>query len=158
MYTHFYRRREKLQSPVMVPRKVSKASAEVSGQGSDNISDTSPWSIDCIRTWSYVSEVLQSQLVNYLDDSSDNDTDDMTTKYKIVVQAEMHKVAVRPRLLPYYDMIRWALDHVDIPTRTIINEQKVIVGTFRPENLQAMYKLPPTSDFTYNAEFLEGFK
>jgi hypothetical protein len=50
------------------------------------------------------------------------------------------------------------LDHVDIPTRTIINEQKVIVGTFRPENLQAMYKLPPTSDFTYSAEFLDGFK
>jgi hypothetical protein len=142
----------------MAPRKASKASAEVSGQGSDNVSDTSPRSIDSIRTWSYVSEVLQSDVVNCSDDSSDNEKDDMTTKYKIVVQAEMHKVAARPRLLPYYDMIRWALDHVDIPTRTIISEQKVIVGTFRPENLQTMYKLPPTSDFTYNAEFLEGFK
>jgi hypothetical protein len=97
-------------------------------------------------------------VVNYSDDSSDNEKDDMTTKYKIVVQVDMHKVAARPRLLPYYDMIRWVLDHVDIPTRTIINEQKVIVGTFRPENLQAMYKLPPTSEFMYNAEFLDGFK
>jgi hypothetical protein len=142
----------------MAPRKASKASAEVSGQGSDNISDTSPRSVDSVRTWSYVSEVLQSQLVNYSDDSSDNETDDMTTKYKIVVQAEMHKVATRPRLLPYYDMIRWVLDHVDIPTRTIISEQGVTVGTFRPESLQVMYKLPPTSDFSYNAEFLDGFK
>ena len=134
MYTHFYCRRAKLQSPVMAPGKASKASAEVSGQGSDNVSDTSPRSIDSVWTWSYLSEVLQSDVVNYSDDSSDNEKDDMTTKYKIVVQEEMHKVAARPRLLPYYDMIWWALDHVDIPTRTIINEKKVIVGTFRPEN------------------------
>jgi hypothetical protein len=158
MYMHFYCKRAKLQSPVMALQKASKASAEVSGQGFDNVSDTSPRSVDSIRTWSYVLEVLQSDVVNCSDDSSDNEKDDMTTKYKIVVQAEMHKVAAKPRLLPYYDMIRWALDHVDIPSRTIINEQKVIVGTFRPENLQTMYKLPPTSDFTYNAEFLEGFK
>jgi hypothetical protein len=142
----------------MAPRKASKASAESSGQGSDNVSDTSPRSIDSVRTWSYVSEVLQSELVNCSDDSSDNEKDDLATKYKIVVQAEMHKVAARPRLLPYYDMIRWALDHVDIPTRTIISEQKVTVGTFRPEHLQAMYQLSPTPNFSHDAEFLESFK
>jgi hypothetical protein len=70
----------------------------------------------------------------------------------------MHKIAARPRLFPYYDMIRWALDHVDIPTRTIFNEQKVAIRTFRPEHLQAMYKLSPTPNLTHNAEFLEGFK
>jgi hypothetical protein len=47
---------------------------------------------------------------------------------------------------------------VDIPTRTIINEQKVTIGTFRPEHLQAMYKFPTASDLTYDAEFLEKFK
>jgi hypothetical protein len=158
MYTHFYCRRAKLQSLVMALQKTSKESTEVSGQGYDNVSDTSPRSVDSIRSGSYISEVLQSDVVNCLDDSSDNEKYDMTTKYKIVIQVEMHKVAARPRLLPYYDMIRWALDHVDIPTRTIISEQNVTIGTFRPENLQTMYKLPPTSDFTYNAEFLEGFK
>jgi len=82
----------------------------------------------------------------------------LATKYKIVVQAEMHKITVRPRLLPYYDMIRWALDHVDIPTRTIISEQKVTIGTFRPEHLQVMYQFSPTPNFSHNAKFLEGFK
>jgi hypothetical protein len=70
----------------------------------------------------------------------------------------MHKVAARPRMFPYYDMVRWALDHVDIPTRTIVNEQRVTIGTFRPKQLQAMYKLPTVSYFVYNAEFLENFK
>jgi hypothetical protein len=61
-------------------------------------------------------------LVDASDDSSENEKDDLITKYKIIVQAQMHKVAARPRLLPYYDMVWWALDHIDIPTRTIVNE------------------------------------
>jgi hypothetical protein len=48
MYTHFYYRRAKSQSFVMAPRKASKASAESSGQGSDNVSDTLPRSVDSV--------------------------------------------------------------------------------------------------------------
>jgi hypothetical protein len=55
-------------------------------------------------------------------------------------------------------MVWWALDHVDIPTRTIINEKRVTIGTFRLEQLQAMYKFPTVSNFAYNSEFLENFK
>ena len=47
---------------------------------------------------------------------------------------------------------------MDILTRTIISEQRVAVGTFRPKHLQAMYKLSPTLNLTHNVEFLEGFK
>jgi hypothetical protein len=101
MYTYFYRRRAKVESSTMAPRKVSKATVEVSGKGSDNLSDTSPQSVDSVRTWSYISEVLQFELVDVSDDSSENEKDDLITKYKIVVQAQMHKVAARPRLLPY---------------------------------------------------------
>jgi hypothetical protein len=91
--------------------------------------------------------------VNCLDDSSDNEKDDLSTKYKIVTQEEMHKIVARPQLLPYCDMIKWVLDHVDIPTRTIISEQKVTIGTFRLEHLRAMYKLSPTPNLTHNANF-----
>jgi hypothetical protein len=70
----------------------------------------------------------------------------------------MHLVATRPRLLPYYDMIRWALDHIDLPARTIINDRQVMVGSFRPKNIQSMYKLPATSEYTYGKECLEEFK
>jgi hypothetical protein len=55
-------------------------------------------------------------------------------------------------------MIIWVLDYVDIPTRNVISEKKVTIGTFIPEHLQAMYHLSPTPNFAYNAEFLEGFK
>ena len=142
----------------MAPWKASKASAEVPGQGSDNVADTSPRSFDSVPNWLFVSDVLQAELVDYSNDSSDNEKDDITTKYKIVIQSGMHKVEAMPWLLLYYDMVRWALDHVDIPTRTIMNEKKVTIGTFRPEHLQAMYKLPTTSDYTYGAKFLDEFK
>jgi hypothetical protein len=141
----------------MAPQKEAKVNVEVAGQGSDNVSDTSPQSVDSVPSWSFVSDILQSELVNY-SDSDDNEKDDLNTKYKIVVQSGMHKVATRPRLLPYYDMIRWALDHIDLPTRTIMNNQRVTVGTFRLEHIQTMYKLPTTSEYTYGAEFLEEFK
>jgi hypothetical protein len=158
MYTQFYQRRAKTQTAAMAPRKAAKANVEVTGQGSDNVSDTSPRSVESISDWSFVSNILQAELVDYSDDSDDVERDDLHTKYKIIVQSGMHRIATRPRLLPYYDMIRWALDHVDLPTRTIMNNQRVTVGTFRPEHLQTMYKLPSTSEYTYGADFLEEFK
>jgi hypothetical protein len=122
MYTQVYRRREKTQVSTTTPRKAAKENVEVAGQGSDNVFNTSPRSVDLVPKWSFVSDILQSELVNY-SDSDDNEKDDLNTKYKIVVQSRMYKVATRPQLLPYYDMIRWALDHIDVPTRTIMNDE-----------------------------------
>jgi hypothetical protein len=157
MYTQFYRRRVKMKASAMAPQKAAKVNVEVAGQGSDNVSDTSPQSVDSVPSWSFVSDILQLELVNY-SDSDDNEKDDLNIKYKIVVQSGMHRVAARPRFLPYYDMIRWELDHIDLPTKTIMNEQRVMVGTFRPEHIQTMYKLPTMSEYTYGVEFLEEFK
>jgi hypothetical protein len=39
-----------------------------------------------------------------------------------------------------------------------MNEQKVTIGTFKPEHLQAMYKFPTGFDLTYDVKFLEKFK
>jgi hypothetical protein len=60
--------------------------------------------------------------------------------------------------MPYNDMISWALEKTDIQTRSILNSQGVIVGSFRPEHIQVMYKLPPTSKYIYNVEFVEEFQ
>ena len=90
----------------MAPRKVPKEVVESSGQGSDIVFDTSPRSINTIKTWTHIPNVLQPEVINCSDDSCDEENDDMSTKYKIVAQAEMHKIAARPRILPYYDIVR----------------------------------------------------
>ena len=80
----------------MAPQKMPKSAAKSSFQGSDIVPNTSPWSINSIKTWSYVSNILQSESINCSDDSSENEKDDLSTKYKIVAQAEMQKIAARP--------------------------------------------------------------
>jgi hypothetical protein len=138
----------RVQRPdTMAPRKEPKATGESSSQNTDVLSDTSPRSIDTVKSWTQVFNILQYELVNCPDDSSDNEKEDLATKYKMVAQSELHKIAMRPRLLPYNDMIGWALENVDIPTRTIFNSQKVAVGSFQPEHLQVMYKLSPGTQF-----------
>jgi hypothetical protein len=62
-----------------------------------------------------------------------------------------------PRLLPYNDMISWALENIDILTMTIFNLKKVAVGSFWPKHLEAMYKFYTTPNFIYNASFLVDF-
>jgi hypothetical protein len=68
----------------MDPWKASKASGEISSQNTDVLSDTSPKSIDTVKSWMQVFNILQYELVNCLDDSSDNEKEDISTKYKIL--------------------------------------------------------------------------
>jgi hypothetical protein len=117
----------------MAPRKMIKASGESSNQNTDVLSDTSPRTIDTVKTWMQVFDILQYELINYPDDLGDEVTETQDTKYKYVAQSELHKISVRPRLVLYNDMIGWALQNVDISTRSICNSQKVAVGSFRPE-------------------------
>jgi hypothetical protein len=60
--------------------------------------------------------------------------------------------------MPYNDMIGWALENVDIQTRSIYNSQKVVVGSFRPEHIQVMYNLSPNFKYNYNTAFMLEFE
>jgi hypothetical protein len=55
-------------------------------------------------------------------------------------------------------MITWALDKVDVQTISILNEQGAVIGSFRPEHIQVMYKLSPNYRHTYNTEFVAAFQ
>ena len=68
----------------MPPQKFARETSESSGQSSEVISDTSPRSINTIKTWTYVFNILQYELVNCLDDSSDNEKEDLSIKYKTI--------------------------------------------------------------------------
>jgi len=56
--------------------------------------------------------------------------------------------------MPYNDMIGWALENVDISTKSINNSQKVDVRAFQLEHIQVMYKLSSAFKYSYNATFL----
>jgi hypothetical protein len=60
--------------------------------------------------------------------------------------------------MPYNNMISWALEHVDIQTKSIVNHQKVSVGSFRPEHMKVMYKISHNTRYTFNAAFILEFE
>jgi hypothetical protein len=60
--------------------------------------------------------------------------------------------------MPYNDMIIWALEHVDVQTRSIVNLQQVAINSLRPEHMQVMYKISPNPKFTYNVSFILEFE
>jgi hypothetical protein len=68
----------------MAPRKVPKEAGESSSHNTDVISDTSPRSINTVKTWMHVFNTIQYEVLNYPDDSSDNEKDNLSTKYKII--------------------------------------------------------------------------
>jgi hypothetical protein len=125
----------------MVPKKASKK-VEEQPEG-DIVSDTSVAGVvHKVNSWAAIAEKMEDEL-SYSDNGTEN-------HLRGIVETGLHKVAARPRLVSYTDMIVWALDKVDVPTRSILNEQGAVIGSFRPEHIQVMYKLSPNYRHTFN--------
>jgi hypothetical protein len=103
-------------------------------------------------------KIFEREVINFPDDSGDEKNDKLGTKLRVIVEDELHKIATQPKLMPYNDMINWALENTDVQTRSIINHQKDVIDSFRPENIQVMYNLSPISKYIYNVAFVEDFQ
>jgi hypothetical protein len=60
--------------------------------------------------------------------------------------------------MTYNDMISWALERTDVQTRSILDSRGVVIGSFRPEHVQVMYKLSPSPKYIYNKDFVSDFQ
>jgi hypothetical protein len=107
---------------------------DVVGEGSnpnvDVLSNTTPHAIDTIKYWTHVFEVLEHEVINCPKYFSDEEDDTHVEKLRYISQSELQKIVVQPRLMPYNDMISWALENIDVQTRRVINHHKVVVGSF----------------------------
>lgn len=68
----------------------------------------------------------------------------------------LHRIAVRPRILPYKDMIKWVLDSMDIKNRQFKAQGQGLISSFTPQDLKLMYHLPEPQ-VVYNRQFIEKF-
>ena len=68
----------------------------------------------------------------------------------------LHRIAARPRILPYTDMVKWVLDSTDITDRKFRPQGQELIGSFTPEYLRLMYYFPEPQA-TYNKQFMEKF-
>jgi hypothetical protein len=79
----------------MAPKKASKKNEEQ--PKGDIISDTTTSGVHSVKSWNGIFEILEDEL-KYVVTDSDNHLRDIT-------ETELHKVAARPRLVSYTDMI-----------------------------------------------------
>jgi hypothetical protein len=75
-----------------------------------------------------VFEILEHEIINFPEDSGDEVDDTHEDKLRYIAQLELHKIVARPRLMPYIDMIGWALENVDVQTKSITNHQKLLLA------------------------------
>jgi hypothetical protein len=71
----------------MASWKTTKISSESFNPNTNIFSDTSPRTIDTVKTWMQVFDILQYELINFLDDSSDEVIETQDMRYKYVSQS-----------------------------------------------------------------------
>ena len=73
-------------------------------------------------------------------DEEDSDSD-FETPLKALANSFLHRIASRANIFPYYDVIRWVIDNVTIKNKTFVSTAGTIFGSFRVEDIMAMYHL-----------------
>jgi len=145
----------------MLPHKTGKKQeslAEESNPNMDILSDTTAWIRDMLKSWKHVYDILEHEILLFLNDSIEEDDEILSAKLRLAAQSELHRITAQPKIMPCSDMISWALDHVDIPSRSVSNHHKTHVGSFRSEYWRVIYKLSFEPKYTYNSSFLLDFE
>jgi len=60
--------------------------------------------------------------------------------------------------MTYNDMFSWALERTYMQTRSIPDNQGVVIDSFKLEHIQVMYKLSLNFKYIYNKEFVSEFQ
>jgi hypothetical protein len=108
----------------MAPCKEGKkqdSSVDESNPNTDMLLDSTTQLTDATKTWKHVYDILNHEILLCLDNSAKEDNDTFLAKLIHMAKSELHKVVARLKLMTYTDMISWALEHIDIPTRTIVS-------------------------------------
>jgi hypothetical protein len=77
-----------------------------------------------------VFKVLEQEIINYPEVSSEEEDDTYVTKLRHIAHSELHKIETWLRLMPYNNMMSLALENINIQTRSIFSHQKIIISSF----------------------------
>jgi hypothetical protein len=84
---------------------MAKEVGESTNPNTDVLSDTLPRTIDTVKSWTQVFDILQHELINFPEDSGDKVSETHATKLRDIAQSKLHKITMRLRLMPYNDKI-----------------------------------------------------
>jgi len=64
----------------------------------------------------------------------DDTTPVSNTTFSDMANYFLDRIAARPRLLPYIDMVRWVVDNLSIFDRRIITSKLIVIGSFTSDD------------------------
>lgn len=71
-------------------------------------------------------------------DITDDSPPSNSVAWNDVTNLFLHRIVVFPKILPYIDMVRWVVDHLDTTHETFITLKKTVIGSFKAEDLRKM--------------------
>jgi len=108
-------------------------------------------------TWQSTYNLIGSEepTVTVVEATTDS-TQKSESTLKDLADSFLHRIASREQILPYTDVVRWAIEEIPIIDRTFSTRDGRIFGSFKAEDLRQMYHLPEPEKI-YNKAFLEKF-
>ena len=97
-------------------------------------------------SWENVYKLLEKENPRFVEakatvpDEADSNSDSESPLGSLA-NSFLHRVVARANIFLYYDVIRWVIDNVSIKDRTFVSASGAIFGSFRPEEIKAMYHL-----------------
>lgn len=76
---------------------------------------------------------------------------------KDLADSYLHRIVAREKILPYKDVVRWAIEEIPSTNRTFCTMDGRVFGSFQHDDLRQMYHLPVPEN-KYNKTFLEKFR
>jgi len=108
-------------------------------------------------TWQGTYDLLEAEKPEQVvEEATADSTKKSECTLKDLADSFLHRIAAREQMLPYTDVIKWAIEEIPITDRTFVAKDGRIFGSFKPEDLRQMYHLP-MPEKVYNSAFLEKF-
>ena len=81
---------------------------------------------------------------------------DLETSLQALANSFLHQIAAWANIFSYYDVIRWVIYNVTIHNKTFVSAARRTFGSFKEEDIKAMYHLPDPQKI-YNKAFIKDF-
>ena len=94
-------------------------------------------------TWGTIYNILEEEELRLLETNITVDGRDSSNASIFEMACSfLHRIATRPKIIPYTYMVKWVIDEVDISDREFKTRSQEVMGYFSPDNLRLMYHLP----------------
>lgn len=128
-------------TPEEMGKKSKAQSSEVKGMA-PLYTDTMCNRDSGISTWEGMYRLLEEENPRIMKVAASSDSQGSSeASLEELACSFLHRIAARPKILPYTDMIKWILDNAEMKYRKFNIQGQGLIGSFVVQDLKLMYDL-----------------